>query len=272
MSPVVSLLLLLALSYVSTVERYRPETELAEKPGTCPADVDYPTCQDSMIYKNECDIDQDCEGKSKCCYSGCRKRCLLPLEDKMNPCPYFNHSICIYARPLPPDCHTDNQCPGSDRCCCFNCRHQCTPTVKVKPGQCPAPKKKCPKILPEAECKTDSDCSDNKKCCDQCGQKCVSPEKEHAGVCPTSLENLSCINLEKTLCNRDSDCPLKQKCCLSGDTLQCLDVKNEKPGTCPIPVTRCKPPPPKPLCNSDQECPGDKKCCTPWCRKECTDV
>ncbi|KAG8546146.1 hypothetical protein GDO81_019687, partial [Engystomops pustulosus] len=94
---------------------------------------------------------------------------------------------------------------------------------------------------------------------------------DHPGVCPTSLENLSCIFLNKTLCNRDSDCPKDQKCCLSGDVLRCQVVNNEKSGSCPIPVTRCKTPLPKPLCTSDRDCPGDKKCCSPECQRKCTD-
>ncbi|XP_040282883.1 WAP four-disulfide core domain protein 3-like isoform X1 [Bufo bufo] len=277
MSPVPCLVLLLAFSYVSTSALPDAEKILPipvfdfEKPGTCPADVDYPRCDNPAIhYLPDCNQDQDCEGEKKCCFSGCKNRCLLPLQVKKDSCPYFNHSICVHVRPSPSECHSDDQCQGTDRCCCSGCNRRCVPTVTVKPGQCPAPKKTCFKI-DSAQCKTDSSCTRNKKCCDRCGLKCVTPEQEHDGVCPTSIENLSCLTFYKALCNRDSDCPRKQKCCLSDNTLQCQAVKNEKPGSCPIPSTRCKTPLPAPLCTSDRVCPGDKKCCTPLCTQECTD-
>ncbi|KAM4041095.1 uncharacterized protein ACNLHF_012278 isoform 3-T3 [Anomaloglossus baeobatrachus] len=188
--------------------------------------------------------------------------------EKLNPCPHFNHSICIYVRPMASDCHNDKQCQGPDRCCCINCRHQCTKTVKVKSGQCPAPKKG----FYGKSCTKDSDCTGTKKCCEQNGLKCVPPDQEHAGVCPISLENLSCTDVNNTLCRGDSDCPLEQKCCLTGENdLQCQNVTSEKPGMCPIPAVRCRKPSKSCGCTSDKECPGDKKCCTLWCRPECTD-
>ncbi|XP_073529713.1 uncharacterized protein [Phyllobates terribilis] len=284
MSPVTGLVLLLASSFVSSsvvTDHYSdttvvgPDTDeglakpgkFPEKPGTCPADVDYPTCNPLIKVKPECYKDKDCNGMKKCCYSGCNQRCLLPIQAKRNPCPCFDDSRCIYVKPLPYECHSDSQCQGTERCCFSNCRYQCTPTVTVKPGQCPAPKKK---IIGKA-CTKDSDCSRNKKCCQQKGLKCVAPEQEHPGVCPTGLQDLSCSHLNKTLCSRDSDCLPEEKCCLSrGNILQCQKVKSKKPGSCPIPLTRCKLPMPPPLCESDKDCLGEQKCCTPWCRQECT--
>ncbi|XP_040282886.1 WAP four-disulfide core domain protein 3-like [Bufo bufo] len=271
MSPVTCLILLLTFSYVSSgtlPEKIKPPRE---KPGTCPADVDYPTCKtppnpDSIL----CFSDHDCEGEKKCCFSGCINQCLIPLKVKNDSCPYFNHSICVHVRPSPSQCHSDDQCQGTDRCCCSGCNRQCVPTVTVKPGQCPAPKKICFE-LDSAQCTTDSNCIGNNKCCDQCGLKCVTPEQEHDGVCPKSIENLSCLTFYKTLCNRDSDCSLEQKCCLSEGTLQCQSVKNEKSGSCPIPSTECKTSLPELLCTSDRDCPGDKKCCTSACGQTCKD-
>ncbi|XP_073413917.1 uncharacterized protein [Dendrobates tinctorius] len=277
MSPVTRLILLLTYSYLSSsgVPEYDSdptvlghdiyEGSTREKPGMCPLDVDYPTCDLSVDIVSECRRDKDCSGSRICCWSGCRKRCLLPLQPKQNPCPYFNHSICILARPMPSDCHNDKQCQGPDRCCCCNCRRQCTPTEKVKPGQCPALKKK---IIATA-CTKDYDCTGNKKCC---GLKCVKPEPEHPGVCPISLEQLSCIYLNETQCKRDSDCPPKKKCCLTEDNnLTCQKVTNVKPGTCPAPLALCLYRFPKPLCACDADCPGNKKCCTPMCLQVCTD-
>ncbi|MEE6521077.1 hypothetical protein FKM82_019110, partial [Ascaphus truei] len=83
-----------------------------------------------MKKTSGCEWDGDCDGKAKCCYSGCSKRCLLPLEDKTGSCPYFNSSTCRNVKPFPDECHSDDQCHGSDRCCCFNCRRQCVPTER----------------------------------------------------------------------------------------------------------------------------------------------
>ncbi|XP_073413927.1 uncharacterized protein [Dendrobates tinctorius] len=245
------------------------EGTIPEKPGSCPAEVDYPKCDALTVkVKPECFTDKDCNGTRKCCTSGCTQRCLLPLEAKLNRCPCFDDSRCIFAKPSPYECHSDSQCQGTDRCCFTKCQFKCVPTETVKPGQCPAPKKK---IIARA-CTKDCDCTGDKKCCEQKGLKCVTPEKEHPGVCPNGLQDLSCSHLNKTLCSRDSDCLPEQKCCLShGNILQCTAVKNEKPGSCPIPITRCKTPLPKPLCNSDRDCLGQQKCCTPVCRQQCTD-
>ncbi|XP_075057138.1 uncharacterized protein LOC142143310 [Mixophyes fleayi] len=283
MSPVTGSLLLLILCYVGSsaidaATTEPPKSELKpgpgvilpiEKLGACPADVDYPTCDTPGVNKTaDCASDKYCEGKRKCCFSGCKLRCLLPVEPKMNSCPYFNHSICIYARPAPPNCQRDEQCQGTERCCCFNCGRQCTPTVK--PGQCPV-KKVYKELLLRPRCQTDNDCDGKEKCC---GKKCVAPQIEHAGVCRSSLDNLACITLKKSLCNSDSDCPKKQKCCLSGDVQKCSDSLKEKPGSCPVPITRCMAPPtPRapPICNDDSGCPGNKKCCVRVCEPECID-
>ncbi|KAM4043589.1 uncharacterized protein ACNLHF_013828 [Anomaloglossus baeobatrachus] len=280
MSPVTGLVLLLASSYVSSLvsPEYGADDSLPghdtdeewathEKPGSCPADVDFPKCNPNITYTPECQKDKNCTGARKCCDSGCTKRCLLPLQEKVNPCPCFDNSKCIYMRPAPAECHSDSQCQGTDRCCFSNCRDQCTPTVQVKPGQCPAPKKG----VTGKACTKDSDCLGTKKCCEQNGLKCVTPEKEHPGVCPTGLADLTCPYLNKKQCRRDSDCQPKEKCCLSGNTLQCQAVKSVKPGSCPIPLVRCMTPLPKPLCYSDKDCLGEMKCCSPWCRQQCTD-
>ncbi|MEE6473446.1 hypothetical protein FKM82_010032 [Ascaphus truei] len=96
------------------------------KPGDCPQDVDYPTCD--AVPLAECNIDQNCKETKKCCYSGCLRLCLLPLKAKRGICPRYNASLCIGIKPLPDECHADNQCPGTDKCC-KKCRYQCTPAL-----------------------------------------------------------------------------------------------------------------------------------------------
>ncbi|KAM4041094.1 uncharacterized protein ACNLHF_012278 isoform 2-T2 [Anomaloglossus baeobatrachus] len=280
MSPGIGLVLLLASICVSSLvaQEYGPDGSLQgydsydgvskpEKPGSCPADVDFPICNPNVTYTPECEKDKNCTGARKCCYSGCTKRCLLPLQEKLNPCPHFNHSICIYVRPMASDCHNDKQCQGPDRCCCINCRHQCTKTVKVKSGQCPAPKKG----FYGKSCTKDSDCTGTKKCCEQNGLKCVPPDQEHAGVCPISLENLSCTDVNNTLCRGDSDCPLEQKCCLTGENdLQCQNVTSGKERPVVTSLVVCK----RFVieCGGDGDCSPGQKCCNDGCRTACTEV
>ncbi|XP_041419641.1 WAP four-disulfide core domain protein 3-like [Xenopus laevis] len=242
------------------------------KPGTCPLPVNENECD--LSQRDECRSDRHCRGKLKCCSNGCRKRCLLPLEDKDDSCPFFDASICVHVRPLPDECSSDNQCQGTERCCCYNCRLACKPTVIVKPGQCPAPNKLCSLLPPKHECETDGGCKGKQKCCENCGRKCTTPKTENPGFCPVSIETVSCFTyLWKPKCQTDQDCRRGQKCCLSRNRMECVPALIEKPGTCPIPVTRCRADlrPTKPKCTSDKDCPGDKKCCTPECEPRCID-
>ncbi|MEE6473453.1 hypothetical protein FKM82_010038 [Ascaphus truei] len=99
----------------------------------------------------------------------------------------------------------------------------------------------------------------------------VTPER--AGFCPVIKEQLPCDTvLGAPLCSTDSQCPRNQKCCVSANKMQCVPALKEKPGKCPVPVTRCAFPPPTPKCKSDSQCTGTKKCCTPVCGKQCTDA
>ncbi|CAH2245253.1 whey acidic -like [Pelobates cultripes] len=92
----------------------------------CPRDVDYPRCGiDPVFEKSECLTDRDCKRKWKCCFYGCRKRCLPALKAKTGPCPRMNHVLCRNKMKLPDECRNDEQCPGSSKCC-GRCRHRCT--------------------------------------------------------------------------------------------------------------------------------------------------
>ncbi|XP_031757822.1 WAP four-disulfide core domain protein 12-like [Xenopus tropicalis] len=91
----------------------------------CPMDVDYPRCGiDPIAGKPQCQTHTDCKGAERCCFSGCRKRCLLPLLDKSGPCPPFNETLCTDPGGQLPECHRDEQCPGATRCC-KRCRWEC---------------------------------------------------------------------------------------------------------------------------------------------------
>ncbi|XP_044129024.1 WAP four-disulfide core domain protein 5-like [Bufo gargarizans] len=176
MSPVTSLVLLFAFSYVSTSALPNTEKMIPVKSGTCPADVDNPMCDNPEIdYSPRCQTDQDCEGDKKCCFSECTKRCLLPLQDKTGSCPYFNNLLCANIRTIP-QCHSDDQCQGTERCCFFNCRRQCTSTMTQKPGSCPSPTILCKRPILPPLCIYDQDCPGAMKCCTpECQDKCQDP-------------------------------------------------------------------------------------------------
>ncbi|XP_040204008.1 antileukoproteinase-like [Rana temporaria] len=144
------------------------------KPGTCPANVDYP--DEGSMLQNTCTTDQDCQDTRKCCYSGGRRQCLLPLDAKEDSCPIFNPLECVTVKPARSECHSDDQCQGTERCCNYWCRMACTPTVPVKPGTCPISLVHCEYPPPTSTCQIDSDCLGNQKCCiPECGLACSDP-------------------------------------------------------------------------------------------------
>ncbi|OCT56661.1 whey acidic protein [Xenopus laevis] len=203
------------------------------KPGECPEDVDYPKCSGGNNNPNnqkECDRDRECDGKKKCCFSSCRNRCLEPLQDKGDFCPYFDDSFCKNVRPLPAECNRDRQCKGTDRCCSYNCRQQCTPTVKVKPGNCPPPQGFCPHHGGgggRGSCTSDRDCPGDKKCCaPRCRRECVSPYVVNPGKCPEVIRrpDSHCRGPPPVQCESDGDCLKRQKCCNLDCWNQCVNV------------------------------------------------
>ncbi|XP_068135026.1 WAP four-disulfide core domain protein 5-like [Hyperolius riggenbachi] len=92
----------------------------------CPLNMDYLTCKDIHVPEGvQCRNDSDCEGNRKCCWYGCRRRCLLTLKVKSGSCPIYDHTLCSSEPPLTHECHRDDQCPGSLKCC-YRCRRECT--------------------------------------------------------------------------------------------------------------------------------------------------
>uniref|UniRef100_A0A8C5PZN8 WAP domain-containing protein n=1 Tax=Leptobrachium leishanense TaxID=445787 RepID=A0A8C5PZN8_9ANUR len=275
-------MILLGCLLACTASAILPYPGIKVKPGQCPKDVDYPTCDFTTddVKDSECLIDQDCKGKAKCCYSGCQNRCRLPLEDKTDACPSHNAAPCIAIRPSPSDCHDDQQCQGSERCCCHNCNYQCVPTVKEHSGFCPVSNKQisCGTILEKPRCNSDADCKLKDKCClvDN-HMECVPALKEKSGVCPVPL--IKCLKKPgPDKCQGDKDCVDNKKCCDTGCIKECItpyfisDIV--KPGTCPIVETlvACKIPFPPGECTRDSHCPDKKKCCDGGCFFHCVDV
>ncbi|XP_053317092.1 whey acidic protein-like isoform X2 [Spea bombifrons] len=98
----------------------------------CPLDVDYPRCGiDPVSGESECWTNRDCKRRQKCCFSGCRKRCLVPLKAKTGSCPPFNLSLCSHENYLPHECKDDEQCQGSSKCC-KRCRYECTTMMALR--------------------------------------------------------------------------------------------------------------------------------------------
>ncbi|KAM9316952.1 uncharacterized protein PAF06_008045 isoform 2-T2 [Gastrophryne carolinensis] len=93
---------------------------------------------------------------------------------------------------------------------------------------------------------------------------------EKPGECVVYMTLIACKEDKNPNCTSDWDCEGSQKCCNVACKIKCDDPK-PKPGSCPIPQTRCAPPFPIPKCKNDYDCDGKQKCCTPWCGKECTD-
>ncbi|XP_018430196.1 PREDICTED: whey acidic protein-like [Nanorana parkeri] len=130
MNAVLLLLLLLPSLGYSRVIVDEPEYMVVEST-KCPLDVDYPKCGPVKV-EDQCKKDTDCEGRRKCCTSGCKKLCLMTLKVKSGRCPSYEHSLCNSEQPIPHECHRDDQCPGSHKCC-YQCRRQCTLILPFEP-------------------------------------------------------------------------------------------------------------------------------------------
>uniref|UniRef100_A0A8C5WD09 WAP domain-containing protein n=1 Tax=Leptobrachium leishanense TaxID=445787 RepID=A0A8C5WD09_9ANUR len=231
-------MILLGCLLACTASAILPYPGIKVKPGQCPKDVDYPTCDFTTddVKDSECLIDQDCKGKAKCCYSGCQNRCRLPLEVKPGQCPAQPKKCPLVAAVEGPDLSDANE----------------------------------DLIKPPRRCKTDADCTGDQKCCDYCGMTCRSPIKEHSGFCPVSNKQISCGTiLEKPRCNSDADCKLKDKCCLVDNHMECVPALKEKSGVCPVPLIKCLKKPGPDKCQGDKDCVDNKKCCDTGCIKEC---
>ena len=64
-------------------------TPLLPKPGACPAQVAHPfgcpvNSEDEQRPANQCSMDVDCSGRSKCCFDGCSSTCSQPEEGSAN--------------------------------------------------------------------------------------------------------------------------------------------------------------------------------------------
>ncbi|XP_040282864.1 antileukoproteinase-like isoform X5 [Bufo bufo] len=97
------------------------------------------------------------------------------------------------------------------------------------------------------------------------------PEKP--GKCPLDLIAKFRLPFPPSdLCKSDDDCPGKKKCCRFQGNRLCRNPIEEKPGTCPPPLTDCPSEMPPGICEVDSDCPGKLKCCFIDCSSLCINV
>jgi len=142
-------------------------------------------------------------------------------------------------------------------------------------------------------CKTDFDCTGEKKCCSSwCGAACldmheINKEKLRTkiGTC-NRLARPNCTDplvaqrfAQATPCTSDAKCPGNQKCCYTGCGAGrvCTDREVQKKGIpeCPVVAESAVCPPRDPslppiqMCNFDSECTGNLMCCFDGCYNTC---
>ncbi|XP_069829372.1 perlwapin-like isoform X2 [Dendropsophus ebraccatus] len=210
---------LLVVALVSVITVYLP---FAVKPGRCPPIK--AKCKLTLPPPG-CHSDSDCRGLKKCC-NICGNRCMYPAPEPAGICPR-NAGETLEELSCPSvECSRDSDCPATEKCCTTGGVQKCV--TPVKPGRCPPIKAKCKLTLPPPGCHSDSDCRGLKKCCNICGNRCMKPAPEPAGICPRNagetLEELSCPSVE---CSRDSDCPATEKCCTTGGMQKCVTPDDE---------------------------------------------
>ncbi|XP_033108270.1 zonadhesin-like [Anneissia japonica] len=94
------------------------------KEGVCPKITI--TRWDQTICLAECSVDTDCIDTKKCCSSGCRRTCVMPLPTntvKKGLCPIVQpRATCQSNVDI---CGVDNECTGNKKCCYNGCHMEC---------------------------------------------------------------------------------------------------------------------------------------------------
>ena len=251
-----------------------------KKPGLCPI-VDYIPPELCEVTEDECEEDEDCKGRDKCCATGCIKECITPpIVVKPGKCPisdYIPRELCNVTED---ECENDNDCKGKGKCCATGCIKECvTPPIVVKPGKCPISDYIAPELckVTEDECKNDNDCQGKDKCCATgCIKECVTPPGDRppkVGRCPKPWKGLNGIcDRRGDMCDNDDGCNVTAKCCFNGCQKDCIKpVPVSKPGNCPKPwkgedgICDRR----GDMCNVDIDCDKSEKCCFNGCQRDC---
>ena len=210
---------------------------IIEKPGECPI-LDYIPPELCEVTEDECDNDNDCKGKDKCCATGCIKECITPhlvllriAKEGQCPKPWKGlDGICDRRGDM---CDDDSSCNGTAKCCFNGCQKDCIdPAPVTKVGFCPKPWKGQDGICDRRGdmCNVDIDCEKSEKCCfSGCQRDCVKPRtkmsSERPGECPNPWKEQPC-DRRGDMCDTDEDCGGSgQKCCFNGCQKDCI-----KPG------------------------------------------
>ena len=258
------------------------------KPGECPLN-DYIPPELCEVTEDECEEDEDCKGRDKCCSSGCNLECITPpiiVIEKPGKCPTVDFIDRESCEVTTDECNDDYDCKGRDKCCATGCIQECvtpprrpvTPTP-LKQGECPPSANIPPENCSDTSNKCDNDlqCPGKDKCCATgCFNECITPPvKTKPGECPLNdyiPPELCEVTEDK--CKEDSDCKRRDKCCFSGCILECMTppiIVIEKPGKCPtvdfIDRESCEVTTDE--CNDDYDCIGRDKCCATGCIQEC---
>ena len=78
---------------------------------------------------DSCSIDAMCQGTDKCCFSGCQRMCVKPIEYsqgvKPGTCPKPWKGIDGICDRRGDTCDTDQSCRGNKKCCFNGCQKEC---------------------------------------------------------------------------------------------------------------------------------------------------
>lgn len=261
-----------------------------KKPGMCPI-LDYINPEDCEVTEDECEEDSDCDGRDKCCHTGCIKECITPpIEVKPGECPVvdvISPELCIVTED---ECEYDNDCKGRDKCCATGCIQECVTPPKERPeinstfvhvaGRCPKPWKGRDGVCDRRGdlCDDDNNCNETTKCCfNGCQKDCIEPIPVFKiGSCPKPWKGQDGIcDRRGDVCSFDFDCEDSEKCCFNGCQRDCVKPhakdSSERPGHCPSPWKEQPCDRRGDMCDTDDDC-GDSagnKCCHNGCQKDC---
>ncbi|XP_078366590.1 uncharacterized protein LOC144650724 isoform X3 [Oculina patagonica] len=260
-----------------------------KKPGECPLN-DYIPPELCEVTEDLCKEDDDCKGRDKCCFSGCRLECMTPpiiVKDKPGVCPIVDYIDRESCEVTTDECNEDFDCKGKDKCCATGCIQECvTPPEFPGPPVIPGPKKegRCPKPWKGLDgicdrrgdmCAVDKDCAGGALCCfNGCQKDCVDPVPTNkSGECPNPWKGQDGIcDRRGDMCNVDIDCDSSEKCCFNGCQRDCVKPGKksaEKPGQCPNPWKEQPCDRRGDMCEEDSDCDSGSKCCHNGCQKDC---
>ena len=261
-----------------------------KKPGMCPI-LDYINPEDCEVTEDECEEDSDCDGRDKCCDTGCIKECITPpIEVKPGECPLVNFISPELCTATEDECEYDNDCKGRDKCCATGCIQECVTPPKGRPeinstfvhvvGRCPKPWKGRDGVCDRRGdmCHDDNNCNETTKCCfNGCQKDCIEPIPVYKiGSCPKPWKGQDGIcDRRGDMCSVDIDCEDSEKCCFNGCQRDCVKPHtrdlSERPGQCPSPWKEQPCDRRGDMCDTDDDC-GDSagnKCCHNGCQKDC---